>query len=125
MCIGTSFVCVVCQPTLFSALGAPCSCAFFLGLYGPLYDASRIHPRWWTPQSLYGTLSRPTVQSTRGSTGLMLPARKFWPRQAFADAVSDGGGDGSSGGLFHALLVIATGRPAASTWKKFTRLNDG
>src|SRR2546430_8393619 len=118
----TSFVCVVCHPTLFSPLAA-FSWTFFLGLYGPLYEASRIQERLWSPQSLNGTLSRPTVQSTRGSTGLMMPPRKFWPFQTCD--VSDDGGTGSSGGLSQAELVTASGSPAASTWKKLIRVNEG
>src|SRR6185295_6116475 len=105
MCIGTSFVCVACHPTLFSPSDDR-SCTCFFGLYGPLYDASRIQERLCVVQSLYGTLSRPTVQSSRGSMALKLPAAKFV----------------SGVGLFHAPLAIAIGKPTASTWKKLTRL---
>src|SRR5947208_13729278 len=84
----TSFVCVVCHPTLFSPLAAS-SWTFFLGLYGPLYEASRIQERLWSPQSVHGTLSRPTVQSSRGSTGGKLPPIKITPFQT--RHVSDSG----------------------------------
>src|SRR2546429_896238 len=62
----TSFVCVVCHPTLFSPLAA-FSWTFFLGLYGPLYEASRIQERLWSPQSLYGTDRKSTrLNSSHG-----------------------------------------------------------
>src|SRR5712692_3975821 len=63
----TPFSCSGCQPTLLTAPLA-FSCAFFLGLYGPPYPGARIHEGRCMPQSLYGTESRPIVQSSRGST---------------------------------------------------------
>src|SRR6266571_4915836 len=107
----TSFVCVGTQPTLSSA-SAACSWTFFLGLYGPLYEASRIHVRSCRPQSLYGTTSRPTVQSSRGSTAWVLPAAKFVSRV-------------TGGAAFQLAFVSASGRPLASTAKKLTRFCDG
>src|SRR6266516_2182279 len=106
----TSFVCVACHPTLFSAFAA-CSWTFFFGLYGPLYVASRIHDRLWSVQSLYGTLSRPTVQSSRGSTAANWPPEKFVSLSAAV--------------VFQPAFDSASGRPTASTAKKFTRFCEG
>src|SRR5205809_575637 len=94
-----------------------------LGAVGPAVGGVADPGPVLRPQSLNGTLSRPTVQSTRGSTALMMPPRKFWPFQTCD--VSDDGGTGSSGGLSQAELVTASGSPAASTWKKLIRLNEG
>src|SRR2546429_1234225 len=112
----TSFVCVVCHPTLCAPVAAS-PWTFFLGLYGPLYEASRIQERLWSPQSLYGPLSRPTVQSSRGSTGVKLPPIKFKPFQT--RPVSDSGisESGWRAGLSQLGLVTANGKPVAeSTW---------
>src|SRR5687768_5886223 len=94
----TEFICPVVQPTVLCAPDA-CSWTFFFALYGPPYADERIQPPSCVPQSLNGTSSRPTVQSSRGSTGTVLKAAvKF---ALFA---------------FHVLLESASGRPAASTW---------
>src|SRR6266550_3392982 len=105
----TEFNCVFCQPTLLSAPLA-CSCAFFLGPYGPPFAGSRTHPAapLYNPQSLYGTASLPTVQSNRGSTAAAAAALKF-----ALDAFQLAG------------LDVANGSPAASTWKKLTRFCVG
>src|SRR6267143_1285180 len=74
----TEFNCVGFQPT---ALTAPLdfSWAFFFGLYGPENVRSLTQIESYTPQSLYGTKSLPTVQSNRGSTGItaVTPAERL------------------------------------------------
>src|SRR2546430_6523955 len=94
------------QPT---ALCAPLrfSWTFFLALYGPEYDRSRMKRLLWSPQSLKGTPSRPAVQSSRGSTGTVVFAEKLVSR------------------AFHAALVTAKGSPLAFTTKKLTRFSVG
>src|SRR5690606_33764938 len=66
----------------------------------------------WRPQSLYGTPSRPTVQSSRGSTGSVLAAVKL-SLSAFHAAVASSGS--------RSPTLNASGSPLASTLKKFTR----
>src|SRR5947209_7146551 len=82
----------------------------FCGMYGPPFPWSRTHVMLYGPQSLNGTPSRPTVQSRRGSTGVVLFTE--------VNAVP---------WLFHVDGdVTASGRPVtASVLKKFTRLIDG
>src|SRR5215217_2038197 len=63
----TELSCVFTQPTLLCA-PLDFSCTFFLALYGPPFDSARIQDASCRPQSLNGTLSRPAVQSMRGST---------------------------------------------------------
>src|ERR1041385_6906880 len=89
----TEFNCAGAQPTLLSAPLA-FSWMFFLGLYRPPYPGALIHLGRWSPQSLYGTLSRPTVQSTRGSrvsltdaTKLVFPAFQYGSVKAFGRPV--------------------------------------
>src|SRR5947208_985855 len=62
----TELSCVFTQPTLLCAPLA-FSCTFFLALYGPPFGMLRIQLEVCGPQSLNGTLSRPAVQSMRGS----------------------------------------------------------
>src|SRR5690242_4783510 len=96
--------CVFTQPTLLCA-PLEFSCTFFFGLYGPPYESDRIQSDLCMPQSLYGTPSRPTVRSSRGSTA-----------KPVAGAVA--AASSSVLRLFHVVgLVIATGSPAASTTK--------
>src|SRR5687768_17938787 len=96
----TEFSWLEVQPTVLCTPAA-CSWTCFFALYGPPYDDDRIHPASCVPQSLNGTSSRPTVQSSRGSTGSArnagVAALKF---SLFA---------------FQLLLESASGRPAAST----------
>src|SRR3712207_648130 len=66
----TAFCCVGAHPPAFCSVLLASSWMFFFGLYGPPYAGARIHPDSCAPQSLYGTPSRPTVQSSRGSTGV-------------------------------------------------------
>src|SRR6476469_10656954 len=101
----TEFSCVGTHPTLLSA-PLVFSCAFFFGLYVPPYAGALIQPGACFPQSLYGTPSRPTVQSRRGSTG----ARFVEVKLALL--------------AFHVGSDNASGSPAASTRKKFTRFCD-
>src|SRR5216684_724962 len=63
----TEFNCAGAQPTL---LWDPLafSWMFFFALYGPPYPGALIQIGKCRPQSLKGTLSLPTVQSSRGST---------------------------------------------------------
>src|SRR5262245_3363928 len=94
----TELSCVFTQPTLLCA-PLEFSCTFFFGPYKPPYVGDRIHVASCIPQSLYGTPSRPTVQSSRGSMGTV-----------FADASS------SAFRLFHVVgLETASGSPFAST----------
>src|SRR6266511_3960878 len=108
MWMWTPFSCSGCQPTLLTALLA-FSCAFFLGLYRPPYPGARIHKVSCMPQSLYGTQSRPIVQSIRGST------------------VSAGDATQTAFLLFQQVShVKANGSPVAPfTAKKFARFCDG
>src|SRR5918992_4895632 len=100
----TEFRCCAFQPTLLCAPLA-FSCAFFFALYGPPYDASRIQLGACAPQSLYGTPSRPTVQSNRGSTGTLLPATKFSADAFHADEALRG---------VRSPWLMASGSPFAS-----------
>src|SRR5688500_9519317 len=105
--MGTEFSCAGAQPTLLSAPLA-LSWTFFFALWAPPKRGDRIQSGSCGPQSLYGTPSRPTVQSSRGSTGVAAPAVKF--------ALL----------VFHAGSVRASGSPVvASTAKKLTRFCDG
>src|SRR5438067_817491 len=105
----SAFNCVGTQPTLLSAPLA-FSCCIFFGLYGPEKPGARIHVGSCGPQSLYGTPSRPTVQSRRGSSAML--ADDFASRLSLR--------------AFHVLrLESDSGSPFASTWKKFTRFCDG
>src|SRR3954468_4183053 len=99
--------CCGCQPTVVSAPLA-FSWMFFLGLYGPAFSLSLAHVLLYSSQSLNGKPSRPTVQSRRGSTGVVkLPATN------------------SASESFQAADDIESGRPAASTRKAFTRFCVG
>src|SRR5688572_26239609 len=82
----TEFCCAGAQPPAFCSAPLAFSWMCFLGLYGPPYVGDRIHPGSCVPQSLKGTPSRPTVQSSRGSTGMVaddvasrLASRTFQP----------------------------------------------
>src|SRR5712691_7720764 len=103
----TEFSCAGAQPTL---LWAPLafSWMFFFGLYGPPYPGARIHVPKCRPQSLKGTLSRPTVQSNRGSTVSAVDATNVALR------------------VFHAGSVKDLGSPVTpSTTEKLSRFCDG
>src|SRR2546426_1732938 len=107
MWMWTPFSCSGCQPTLLTAPLA-FSCAFFLGLYGPPYPGARIQDGRCMPQSLYGTESRPIVQSIRGSTVSAMDAFQTASR------------------VFHVALANALGRPVtASTANMFAMFCDG
>src|SRR3954464_15153132 len=80
---------------------------FFLGLYGPAFSLSRAQVLLYSSQSLYGIPSRPTVQSSRGSTGARLPATN------------------SASESFQLGEDIERGRPVASTLNAFTRFCVG
>src|SRR5688572_651928 len=89
----TEFCCVGAQPPAFCSAPLTFSWMCFLGLYGPPYVGDRIHPASCAPQSLNGTPSRPTVQSSRGSTVMVrdaaasrLASRVFQP-VAFDSAI--------------------------------------
>src|SRR5215204_2676084 len=106
----TELSCVLTQPTLLCA-PLDFSCTFFFGLYGPLNDASRIQPAACSPQSLNGTLSRPVVQSIRGSIVIAAVfAASYSPFSTFQVAGA----------------VIIVGSPlVASTTNEFIMFCDG
>src|SRR5437868_2852304 len=113
----TEFSCVGCQPVVLSAPLA-FSCAFFFGTYGPPLETSLTQVAWFTtPQSLYGTWSRPTVQSMRGSTGVSVDALRI-AFDVFHVPFA-------SYGLLPGDDVSAIGRPAPSTLKKLMRFCVG
>src|SRR5438067_3399795 len=105
----TEFCCAGAQPTVASAPLA-FSWMFFFGLYGPLKPGARIQSPLCGPQSLYGTPSRPTVQSSRGSSDTLA--------DAFASKLPS-----KVLKLFESVTAI--GRPFASTRKWFTSACDG
>src|SRR5690242_17039530 len=108
----TEFSCCGCHPAELDSAPLAFSCAFFFGLYGPPLTVSRTQPsaRLYNPQSLYGTLSRPTVQSSRGSIGTVLSCASNQLLSAFQLLGS----------------VTASGNPVAgSVLKKLTRFCEG
>src|SRR5689334_15358824 len=126
----TEFSWVFVQPTELSAPLA-FSCAFFFGLYGPPYASERIQSGACLPQSLYGTPSRPTVQSRRGSSDIAADDVQEYGTFTCGQVAAS-----SPLMLFHApdgetawpagVVVIASGRPlTGSVWNRFTKVNDG
>src|SRR5215207_6419373 len=105
----TELSCVFTQPTLLCAPLA-FSCTFFFALYGPPFDSARIQAASCSPQSLNGTLSRPAVQSMRGSTVMVAV---FAPSSSASLAFHEPG------------EVTINGRPAASVRNEFIMFCDG
>src|SRR5262245_23133899 len=110
--MSTEFSCDGCQPADVDSAPLTFSLAYFFGLYGPPLATSGIHSSSTMkyPQSLYGTLSRPTVQSSRGSTETVVR----WPSMFKSST-------------FHVVeSTMTSGSPvAASVLKKLTRFCVG
>src|SRR6185436_4710646 len=106
----TELSCVFTQPTLLCA-PLDFSCTFFLALYGPPFGMLRIQVSRCGPQSLNGTLSRPAVQSMRGSIVIFAVfAASYSPSKAFQP--------------FGFVMIV--GRPeVASTTNEFIMFCDG